>query len=171
MTIIYENDWLLYPEAIIDTQTKNQSFVRLAALYRHMGIKNHSFMLSLLNPRLQGIDPYSPHLTLEQKLDIAIECKENFWYFIRECIRTPDGTEDNPISFKANRGNIALFWLFLNHTTLILIQPRQTGKSINTNALMTYLLNIRCTKTHINQINKDESLRSINLERLKTHLC
>lgn len=167
MTILFLDDWLKYPGAIVDTETPNKSFIRMAALYRDMGVRNHAFLLALHNPRLQGIDPFDPNLTLEQQLEIAIEAKDNFWYAIRSCLRTPDGTEDNPIYFKANRGNIALFWLFFNHITAMLIQPRQTGKSINTNALMTYLLNIRCTKTHINQINKDESLRGINLERLK----
>lgn len=167
MTILFEHDWLKYPGAIIDTECQNKSFIRMAALYRDMGIRNSNFLLALHNPRLQGVDPFDPNLTLEQQLEIALECKDNFWYTLRSCMRTPDGNEDNPIYFKANRGNIALFWLFFNHITTILIQPRQTGKSLNTNALMTYLLNIRCTKTHINQINKDESLRSINLERLK----
>ena len=168
MTILFKEDWITkYPNAIIDTRTKNKSFIRLAALYREIGIKNHNFLLALHDPTLSGVDPYDPDLTMDQKLRIALECKDNFWYFIRECIRTPDGTDDNPILFRANRGNIALFWLFLNHITQILIQPRQTGKSINTNALMAYLLNIRCTKTHINQINKDESLRAKSLAKLK----
>ena len=167
MTILFLEDWMKYPGAIVDTECPNVSFVRMAALYRDMGIKNHGWPLQLLNPQLQGVDPFDPNLTLEQQLEIAIEAKNNFFFFLRSCIRTPDGTDDNPIYFKANRGNLALFWLFFNHITTLLIQPRQTGKSINTNALMTYLLNVRCTKTHINQINKDESLRSINLERLK----
>jgi hypothetical protein len=62
---------------------------------------------------------------------------------------------------------MALFWLFWNHITTMLIQIRQTGKSFSTDNLMTYLLNVRCKKTDINLLTKDDTLRSANLERLK----
>ena len=47
-----------------------------------MGIKNNSFMLALINPRLQGIDPFSPNLTIEEMAMIAIECKVNLEFII-----------------------------------------------------------------------------------------
>jgi len=47
--ILFTEDWSCYPEAIIDTQTLNKSFTRMAALYKSMGVKNHAFMLVLLN--------------------------------------------------------------------------------------------------------------------------
>jgi len=167
MTILFREDWEKYPNAIIDTKTKNTSFIRLAALYKEMGIKNHAFLLQLHNQELQGLDPFDPNLSLEQMAMIAIECKQNFFYYIREIARVPGGTQSNPILFKANRGNIALYWLFFNHVTLILVQPRQTGKSFSTDELMEYLLNIRCTDTQINLLTKDDTIRSANLERLK----
>lgn len=167
MTILYENDWKYYPEAIIDTETTNKSFTRLSALYRDMGISNNSFILQLHNPELQGISPFSVDLTAEQEIMMAIEAKDNFFYFLRECVRVPGGAYDDPIKFRANRGNIALFWLFMNHITNMLIQPRQTGKSFSTDTLMRYMLNIRCTHTTINLLTKDDTLRSANLNRLK----
>lgn len=165
--ILFLEDWKLYPNCIADTKTTNQSFLRLAALYRDMGVKNHLFILQLHNRELQGVDPFSPNLTIEQIAMIAIECKTNFFYFIREIARSPDSTEENVIQFKANRGNIALFWLFFNHIVQILVQPRQTGKSFSTDVLMTYLLNIRCTGTQINLLTKDDIVRTSNLNRLK----
>jgi len=167
MTILFLKDWDEYPEAIVDTKTKNKSFLRLSAMYRTMGIKNHSFILQLHNKDLQGIDPFDEDLDIEVKAAIAIECKNNFFYFIRECVHIPGGSFDNPITFRANRGNIALYWSFFNHITNILIQPRQTGKSISTDVLMRNLLNIRCTNTKINLLTKDDTLRSANLNRLK----
>lgn len=167
MTILFKEDWLKYPNAIVDTTTKNKSFLRLAALYRDMGIDNHAFILQLHNPELQGIDPYSPDLTMEQMMMIAIECSQNYFYFIREVVRSPDGTDDFPIPYKANRGNIASAWLFFNHISQILIQPRQTGKSFSTDTLNVFLLNIGTTKTTINLLTKDDILRSANLNRLK----
>lgn len=161
-TILFAKDWHDNPDAIADMTTKNRSFVRYAALQKSMGNKNHAMVLALHNPDLQGVDPHSPDLTKEQKKLIAIECYENFWYYIREVARTKDGDP-----FIANRGNIALYWLFLNHITTILIQIRQTGKSFSTDVLMSWLLNIRCENTEINLLTKDEPVRSSNLNRLK----
>lgn len=165
--ILFREDFDKYPGAIIDTKTTNTSFLRLSALYRDMGVINHTPILVLHNKELQGVDPFDPNLSTEQMIMIGIECKINFWYYIREIARVPGGTHDMPIKFSANRGNIALYWLFFNHITVMLIQPRQTGKSFSTDELMTYLLNIRCTDTELNLLTKDDTLRSANLERLK----
>lgn len=167
MTILFQNDWKLYKNAIIDYKTKNKSFLRMASLYREMKITNNSFMLSLLDPSLQGVDPYDPNLSMEQMAKIAIECKRNFWYFIREIARAPGIAGGNVVMLEANRGNMALYWLFFNHITLLLIQIRQTGKSFSSDVLMDYLLEIRCTNTQINLLTKDDTLRSANITRLK----
>ena len=132
-----------------------------------MGIANNSFMLALINPELQGVDPFSPHLTIDQMASIAIECKLNPWYFFREVFRVPAIAGGHAVMFEANRGNMALYFLFFNHITVILIQIRQTGKSLSVDGLMTLLLNILCTHTSINLLTKDDILRSKNIERLK----
>ena len=143
MTILFVEDWAKYPNAIVNTQTKNKTFLRLASLYKEMGVKNHAFLLALHNPELLNVDPFNPSITDEEMLMVAIECKQNFWYFVREIVVVPGGSHDDPIRFIANRANMALFWLFFNHIMIILVQPRQTGKSFSTDELMTYLLNIR----------------------------
>lgn len=165
--ILFQQDWRSHQGAIVDTQTTNRSFVRLAALYKQMGIKNHLFILALLNPELQGVDPFSPDLTIEQQAAIAVECKQNFWYYAREIARVPGSANGRVIRFIANRGNISMFWLYLNHITLILTQIRQTGKSFSSDVLSTWLLNIACVNTTINLLTKDDTLRAANLERLK----
>lgn len=166
MTILFLEDWKYNPGAIIDTETTNRSFVRLAALYRDMGIRNHSFLLALHDKSLQGVDPLDPNLSIEQLYAIGLECKSNFWYYIREIARVPgSGTISKHIT--ANRGNIALYWLFLNHVTLSLIQPRQTGKSFGVDQLMAWILNIASTDTYIAMMTKDDTLRSRALNRLK----
>jgi hypothetical protein len=168
MTILFADDWKSYPDAIVDDRTNNKSFVRMAAMYRDMGIKNHAFPLALHNPRLQGIDPYDySSLTVEIMADILFECKSNYWYYLREIARAPGGAVDDPIVYRANRGGIALPWLFFNHMTLFLIQPRQTGKSFSSDVLDAYLLNIGMTHGKINLLTKDDKLRSANLIRLK----
>ncbi len=165
--ILFEEDWAKYPTAIVDTSTSNQSWVRLAAVYRSMGITNHKFLLALVNPNLKGIDPHDPMLTREQIVAISIECYLNPWYFFREVARAPAQSGRTTSPLLANRGNICLFWCFFNHVRITLIQIRQTGKSFNTDILMTYLLNVACMNTTINLMTKDDQLRRSNITRLK----
>lgn len=165
--ILHLSDWAKSPKAIADWNTKNDSFIQLAKLYKSMGVKNHAFMLALYQPELQGVDPHDPELTLEQKLLIGAEVRYNPWYYFREVVRVPPVAGPNPIPFKANRGNIALIWSFLNNIDFALIQPRQTGKSVSTDCLMIWLMYIACRNTLINMVTKDDNLRKKNVERLK----
>jgi hypothetical protein len=165
--ILFAEDWYKYPNAIIDTKTSNRSYVHLAGLYRKMGVKNDAFVLALLNPALQGMDPFDPSLSLHELGMIAIECATNPFYFMREVARVPPQSGGQAVPFEGNRGNVALFWCFFNHVMTFLIQIRQTGKSLSTDELMTLLLNFMCRSTEINLLTKDETLRKTNIDRLK----
>lgn len=165
--ILFHRDWARYPEAIVDYSTTNKSFLRLSGLYKSMGVKNHTMILALHDPSLRGIDPYSEDLTEEDIVKITIECKTNPWYFFREVARAPSISGINPTRFKANRGNVALIWLFFNHITLMLIQPRQTGKSFGTGMLFRCLLNIMCNHTKMNLLTKDHKLRVSTIAVIK----
>jgi hypothetical protein len=168
MTILYEQDWEDYPDAVLQLNTKNKSFLRHAALMKEMGIKNHNFILALHDPDLLDVDPHDyANLTPELLMKIVWECKNNFWYFIREIVRVPGSTTANPIYFRANRGNIAAYWLYLNHITFFLIQPRQTGKSFSIDQIPAHILNISGKKYKFNLLTKDDTLRQTNLVRLK----
>lgn len=165
--ILFLEDWKKYPRAIANVETTNTTFLKIVAIYKEMGIKNHAFPLALVDRSLVGVDPFDPEISLENQLRISAECKINPWFYFREIARAASvGASAAPI-FEANRGNISLFWSFFNHITYILIQIRQTGKSFSTDTLMTYLLNIRCLNTEINLLTKDDTLRSSNLTRLK----
>ena len=165
--ILYKNDWLKFPSAIVDLTTTNISYIRLAGVYKAMNIDNHSFCLALHNPLLQGIDPHSNKLTQEQIMMIAVECNENPWYFFREVIKVPAVAGPENIPFRANRQNIALFWLFFNHITQLVIAPRQTGKSLSTDSIMVYLLSVATLNTEFNLLTKDDDLRVKNVKRIK----
>ena len=65
MTILFAKDWAKYPTATIHYETKNKSFIELASKYREMGIKNHAFILALVNPDLRFVDPTDPNLSPE----------------------------------------------------------------------------------------------------------
>lgn len=165
--ILFKKDWDLYPRAIADLQTKNRSFVDMAILFKKMGVENHLWPLALHDPSLQGVDPHSKHLTPDQMLAVALECKVNPWYYFREVARAPGSDGGQPEMFQANRGNLALYWSFFNHILFILIQIRQTGKSFSVDTLDVLLLNIMCRDTSITLLTKDDGLRARNIERLK----
>jgi hypothetical protein len=161
--ILFEKDWLKYPGAIIHYETKNKSFLRLAEIYYRMGIKNNAFILSLLDPDIKDLDPYSEDLTLHQKGKILRECQRNPWYFFREVIRIPIPGSIDPIMFKADRANIALYWLFFNHVMTIVVILRQTGKTTSLMSLVSYLLNFGATNVFINLLTKSEGLKAETL--------
>ena len=165
--ILYLEDWLLYPTAKPNYDTKNESYLKLAGTYYAMGIKNYAFMLALHDQSLKDVDPFSPLLTELEMIKIAIECKINPWYYFREIAKVPARSGSDAVPLLANRGNIALYWSFFNHVMTYLVQIRQTGKSISTDVLDSYLLNIRCRGTTINLLTKDDALRSENIQRLK----
>lgn len=164
--ILFIEDWGKYPGAIIDTKTSNKSWLRLAGLLKSMGIKNHAFLLALHNPKLQGIDPYDKDLTNEQMYAISLEAAENPWYFFREIVKvnTAGGLTGH---FEANRLNIAMWWLFFNHITLLGIACRQIGKTTAILALDTYILQVAGVNTNIHLLTKDDALRTKSIADLK----
>ncbi len=164
--ILFQSDWER-ENAFPDVNTSNKSFLRLAEVYKRMGVNNYYFHLALYDETLVGINPHSKDLTTDQMIRVAAECKKNFWYVIREVIRIPPNTGGDPIVFEANRGNIGLYWLFFNHIDVFNIQPRQTGKSVGTDCLMTILLFMMLENTTITLVTQDDELRKKNIESIK----
>lgn len=166
--ILRLSDWNKYPKAIVDTKTTNKSFIRVAQIYKAMGVENHAFLLALHNPDLQGVDPFDPNLTTDQRYAIVTEVSENPWYFFREIIRIPTSGTLAGISFIANRANIAYLWCCFNHLTTMIIMPRQTGKSVVADSCNTYMLIAGGTNIKMVLFTKDNGLRVSNIERLKS---
>lgn len=165
--ILYRKDWHKYPNAIIDLETKNASFIKLAAILKKAGVKNNAFMLVLHQKELQGVDPYDPNLTVEQMTMIRTECEYNPWYYFREVARLPQPGSPKPSMFLANRANISMFWCFFNSIDYASILPRQNGKSVAADTLNTYLMNVGAKNTTIQLVTKDNKLRAVNIKRLK----
>jgi len=165
--ILFYEDWEKYPNAIPDLNTRNEYFLRYAGLLKAMGIKNHSWCLQLHNPSLSGVDPRDPNLTDEQKEDILDEIAINPMYFFREVVMIEAKGSPEPVQFQANRGNMSLFWLFFNNIMTMLLQIRQTGKSLTSDLLYLGLLSFWTVNANITVITKDNTLRSENVERIK----
>ena len=146
--------------------TTNKSFVEMSQYLEQIGIKNHRFMLALLDPDLAGIDPHDPNLSLELKRKVLMECCSNFWYYLREVVRIPAMGE--PSKFILNRGNMAFLYLATMNINTIQIQPRQTGKTIGAASFYTYVYNFRTTNTQISLLNKEFKDSKENLSRIRT---
>ena len=166
--ILFQKDWARFPSAVADTKTTNESFLRLAYFYKEkLKVANWKFILTLLQPDLQGVDPFDEMLDDVTKTKIQLECKYNPWYYFREVARIPPTSGNVPVQFRANRANIALYWSFFNGVDFGLLQPRQTGKSVSTDILMNGITYIWGENTSINLVTKDNKLRNANMERLK----
>jgi hypothetical protein len=165
--ILFKQDWQLYPSAIPDYTTKNKSFLEFVALLKFMGIENCLFPLALLQPALQGVDPFDENLSEEVQAMIKLECIFNPWYFIREIVRFPPVAGDTPVQLRANRANISLWWCFLNHIDYFLIQPRQTGKSVNADGISVWYQLFGAKNTRANLFTKNGDLIKENIARLK----
>jgi hypothetical protein len=165
--ILFHEDWKRFPNAIWDLKTSNKSFLEYSRLLYDQGVKNCLFPLALMQPALQGVDPHSTDLTDVQRLMIKMECTYNPWYFIREVMRVPPAAGDTPVPLIANRANISLWWCFLNHIDYFLIQPRQTGKSVNTDGISNWYQIFGAKNSRANLFTKNGDLIKENIARLK----
>ena len=59
--------------------TKNKSFLDMHHYLKSIGIKNNEFMLTLIDPDLDGIDPHDPNLNAYYKQKVLRECLVNYW--------------------------------------------------------------------------------------------
>lgn len=162
---LFDKPVKLFPR--IHQNTKNNSFVRTCMLLQRMGIKNYMFPLALYQPELMGVDPHDEaNLTTEQKFRIACEIKINPWYYFREVVRIPT-TGSKPISFILNRANTALIWCFYNNVDVGLVQPRQTGKTMGVQGIVSHVMYFLGFNFDIAMLTKDGALVQDNVNRLK----
>ena len=59
--------------------TKNKSFLDMHHYLKSIGIKNNEFMLALIDPDLENINPHDPHLNAYYKQKVLRECMCNSW--------------------------------------------------------------------------------------------
>lgn len=165
--VLFQEDFEKYPTSIIHTKTSNPSWLRLSAVYQEMGIKNNCFHLVLHNPYLENVNPFREDLTKDEIIAIVKECIENPWYFFREIARVPAPGSPDSSPLLANRGNISTIWLYLNHVTVLLIQIRQTGKSVTIQCILKYILGVAGMNLDIHLLTKDSDLRAKTVDAIK----
>ena len=167
--ILFLKDWAKYPTAIVDTTTRNTSWLRYVSVLKAMGVKNHAWPLALINPELQGLEPHSLDLTAEQMASIWFECYNNPWYCFREVMKIPAKAGVVPDPIEANRGIMAVWWLAFNHVDAANTQPRQTGKSTGALCLQNYVNNIRGQNAKLMWLTKDSGLRAEHVDQMKKY--
>lgn len=165
--ILHKLDWTKYPNAIIDSKTKNLSFLHYTKTLQALDIENNAWPLALTDPTIQGLDPFSTSLTMTEIASISNETKFNFQYYLREVSRVPQQGSPIPSMYLANRANMALNWCFLNNIDFANIMPRQCGKSVGADILNTWLINIAGNNLDISLITRGDDLRIKNIKRLK----
>ena len=105
--------------------TKNKSFLDMHNYLKSIGIKNNAFMLTLIDPDLDGINPHDPLLNGYFKQKVLREVLCNYWYFLREVVRLPS-SGSKPMQYILDRGNLAYnFCASLNFNTFF-EEPRLT---------------------------------------------
>ncbi len=165
--ILFKNDWIDLSSDHFDTSTQNKSFIRMHQILKRMGIENNKFFLVLLDTELKSIDPHNlTDNSTELKLRIARECKLNPWYFYREMLRIPVTGSDG-VHFILNRANLSLIWLFSNHIDVMLVMPRQLGKTIGTISIAALIMYVTGMNITFAMLAKDAKLRKENVSRLK----
>lgn len=165
--ILFKEDWGRFPSAMVHLSTKNKSWLEYCSKLRLMGIENHLFPLSLLNPELEHIDPFDPELSPDMKTKVFIECRFNIWYYLREIHQVAPMAGNEGIPLTAHRGNIAYVWCCMLHLSVGLTLPRQQGKSVIADAVNQWAKDIAAANTTLILVTKDNELRKKNVERLK----
>lgn len=146
--------------------TKNKSFLDMYHYLKSIGIKNCEFMLTLIDPDLDGIDPHDPHLNSYYKQKVLRECLCNYWYFIREVVRLPSSGA-KPIRYKLNRGNLALNFCACLNFNIFFEEPRQQGKTVSSDVRYLYIYNFGTTNSKIAFLHKNMDGAKDNLQTLK----
>ena len=163
--ILRQSDWGYYPNATIDYNTDNASFLKLAYVHKELDVKHWFISLALHDPSLSQMKPTNSGLSLEDKGCIALEMMNNPWYFFREiCMVPQDGADAIP--FKINRGSFALIWTFFNNIDIALLMIRQQGKTVAIVCLLVYLMRLM-KKSRSILLTRGSDLRTETISKMK----
>lgn len=146
--------------------TKNKSFLDMYHYLKSIGIKNCEFMLTLIDPDLDGIDPHDPNLNAYYKQKVLRECLCNYWYFLREVIRLPSSGA-KPMMYKLTRGNLALNFCQCLNLNVFYEAPRQQGKTVSSAIRYLYIYNFGTTNSKMAFLHKGMDGAKDNLQTLK----
>ena len=148
---------------IYDMTTSNEYFIKMSLFLKKQRIKNNNFFLALLDEDLIGINPRDPNLDTEQKRKILAECKNNYWYFLREIVKVPSVDNDEGEQYPLNRGLLAFNYCLCNNISTMVDLPNHVGKylTVDIRLLWEYLM---CTESKAVLFDRkhDDTLQHLN---------
>lgn len=151
-----------------DFGTKNESFLITAKELMSVGVKNYYFMLRIDDPRVADIDPFNPHITVQEIQALLHEAKNNIWFFERMLVRMR--TDSGIVPFCLHRGIAASTWCFERHQDYCLTEPRQTYKTTgNIGGPMLWAFQTS-RNLHMHFFGKETENTKRNLEHLKNNI-
>ncbi len=153
------------PEFYYQTTTTNTSCLLMYQYLSAKGIRNNKFFLRLVDRSLMRVNPFDKDLSEEMMGRIIKECTINPWYYLRECVRIPE--TGGTTRFKLNPGTLAEVFCMLNNISVILLLPRQQGKTITAISLLDWIYNFGTTNTAILFGNKFQGDAELNVSRYK----
>lgn len=148
---------------IYDYKTSNESFIKVHYQLKAIGVRNNEFFLLLMDESLQGVNPHDPFITDEVALRVITECMANPYYYLREVVRIPEqgGTT---IPFRLDRGTLASIWCFINSIDHYLMKPRQTGKTVGIDGMLSWAFKFGATNSDFMFVANDEEVGKKNLK-------
>jgi len=154
----------------IHKETTNQSFLDMHHYLKAIGVQNNDFFLTLIDAGLAGVDPRDPNLSPHMKARVMMECRNNYWYFLREVVRVPiqGGDVNSGARYKLHRGNLAMNFLFMLNFDQFVEMPRQHGKTIAALVRYLWVYNFGTSNSEIMFMHKDHQGSKNNLKSLKT---
>lgn len=147
---------------IYDFETPNKSFITVHKQLKALGYKNNAFFLLLIQPALQGVDPHDPNIDKDTANMIITECFLNPFYYLREVVRIPEqGGTTTP--FILDRGTLAGLFCFVNNIDYYLMKPRQTGKTVGIEAILSWAFKFGTTNSDMMFVGNSEDIAKKNL--------
>lgn len=163
--ILFREDFVKH-KATIHYTTKNISAIRVAEIYRKMGIKNYAFILALVHEELADVDPHQEDLSSEIKNLIRDEIHRNPFYFYREIVKVP-ASGGPPVPFEFNRFNTAYLWCNLNDIDSYGEIPRQTGKTTVMGTWAEYLMLVHYENAQVGFFTKGSENQQDMINKMK----
>lgn len=150
---------------ILDTKTKNRSFMNMFRYLKNKGNSNPDFMLRLYDKDLLGVDPNNPRLSEEKKNKVLAEIIKNPFYYLRNVVLI--NVPGRKAMFDLHPGNLAIVWAVFNSLDIIALLPRQKYKTVSIAGALSWIYNFGTKNTHMLFGNKSLTDSKNNLKRFK----
>lgn len=168
--ILFTEDWGKYPDAAIQFNTKNESWLKSREIFLELGITNCNWHLQILDRGLLYVDPHDPNLAPDIVARVLYECYRNPTYLFREVLRVKIKGSDLMDFIKCDRGFLATIWLYMCGIDSTNTQLRQTGKTFKGYLIFIWLLFYRLSNSTVLWSTTTDSKRRDTIKEIRALL-